>query len=121
MSRSGKERITVRLSNSDIKGLSKIQASGDFEDMSASVRWCLHFTLTMMRMIPAAIMNSFVQTEQEPEPEAKPEQEAEQEVPEIKPDDSMEKPAGEVPAQGNHCTNGGNGGCCNGNCGEKEK
>lgn len=76
-----KDRITVRLSSADLKGLSKIQASGDFDEMSDAVRWCLHFTLTMMRMIPAAIINSFVESE-----------ETEKKI-KIKKDDSLEKPA----------------------------
>lgn len=78
--RKGKDRITVRLSESDLKGLSKIQSSGDFTEISEAVRWCIHFSVALMRLIPIAILNSFVDTE----------------VEEVKPDDTMEKPAEEV-------------------------
>lgn len=62
MSRS-KERITVRLSATDINGLKKLQASGSFEDISVTVRWCIHFTITMMRSIPSTLINSFAEIE----------------------------------------------------------
>jgi hypothetical protein len=106
MSRSANERITVRLSANDLKGLDKIRASGDFEDMSASVRWCIHFSVALLKAIPVALINSFVETN------------------EAQPNDSLENTAGEVPAQAegnhNHCGgNGGNGRC--GNCGETKK
>lgn len=72
--RKGKDRITVRLSESDLKGLSKIQSSGDFTEISEAVRWCIHFSVALMRLIPIAILNSFVDTE----------------VEEVKPDDTMD-------------------------------
>jgi hypothetical protein len=58
-----KDRITVRLSDADLKNLSKIQASGDFEDISATVRWCIHFSGFLLKSIPAAVINSFVESE----------------------------------------------------------
>ncbi len=64
MPKSGNERITVRLSNADMRGLDKIRASGDFEDMSASVRFCIHFTVSLMKVIPAAIVTSISETEE---------------------------------------------------------
>uniref|UniRef100_A0A6H1ZHZ3 Uncharacterized protein n=1 Tax=viral metagenome TaxID=1070528 RepID=A0A6H1ZHZ3_9ZZZZ len=78
--RKGKDRITVRLSESDLKGLSKIQSSGDFTEISEAVRWCIHFSVALMRLIPIAILNSFVDTE----------------VEEVKPDDTMEVTPEEV-------------------------
>lgn len=90
----GKERISIRLSAADISGLQKIQASGDFEDMSATVRWCIHFTLTMMRMVPAALIDSFMGTD-----------EPSHDIQELRSDDSLEKPAEEVSEQCN-CENG---------------
>lgn len=97
MSRSANERITVRLSANDLKGLDKIKVSGDFEDMSATLRWCIHFTTTMLRSIPAAIINSFAASEEEEKKK------------EMKKDDSLEVPPQEVPKPCN-CGNG------HGNC-----
>jgi len=64
MAKSGNERITVRLSSGDMAGLKKIQASGDFEEMGAAVRWCLHFTVAVLKVLPAAIAVSFVESEE---------------------------------------------------------
>lgn len=55
-----KDRITVRLSESDLKGLYKVQSSGDFSEMSEAVRWCIHFSIAIMKLIPVAVVNSFV-------------------------------------------------------------
>lgn len=98
MSRSANERITVRLSANDLKGLDKIKASGDFEDMSASVRFCIHFSVALLRSIPQALINSFIETE----------------TVEEKKDDSLEVPPQEVPKP---CECG----CGNGNCQEAKK
>jgi len=81
--RKDKDRITVRLSAYDLKGLDRIRASCDFEDMSASVRFCIHFTTSLMKVIPAAIVTSLSETDAETE----------------KKYDPMEKPAEEVPKQ----------------------
>lgn len=102
MTRSGNERITVRLSQNDVVGLKKVQASGDFEDMSTSVRWCIHFALAMLKQIPAAIISSFSETDAADIIEEK----------ETK-DDKMEVAPSKVH---NHCN--GNGGCQNGSCKE---
>jgi len=55
--------ITIRLSSSDMTGLNKIQSSGDFEEMSSTLRWCIHFTVAMLRVIPAAVIEAFMETE----------------------------------------------------------
>ncbi|MDP2754424.1 MAG: hypothetical protein Q8P40_08550 [Nitrospirota bacterium] len=99
MSRSGNERMTVRLSASDLRGLGKIKASGDFEDMSAAVRWCIHFSVALLRAIPAAITNSFVETE----------------IVEEKKDDSLENTSQEVPKPCD-CGN-----CETGKCGKENE
>lgn len=91
-----KDRITVRLSEADLKGLNKIQASGDFGEMSAAVRFCIHFTISLMKVIPAALVASFSNTDADTEKE-------------INKDDPLEKPTEEVPKQCN---------CENGNCKE---
>ncbi len=60
----GQEKLTVRLSESDMNGLEKIRASCDFEDMSAAVRWCIHFASVILKIIPVAVATSFVETEE---------------------------------------------------------
>lgn len=57
--------ITIRLSGSDLTGLNKIQSSGDFEEMSSTLRFCIHFTVAMLKVIPAAVIEAFMVTEQE--------------------------------------------------------
>ncbi len=78
----GKKKLSVRLSGNDLVGLEKIRVSGDFKDISETVRWVIHFTVAMLRIIPLAIMEGFTRTDAETE--------------EVKPDDTMEKPAEEV-------------------------
>jgi len=63
MSKASKERITVRLNATDMNGLKKIQSSGDLEDISTTIRWCIHFSVFLLKIIPAAIIESFVITE----------------------------------------------------------
>lgn len=94
MSKGGKERITVRLSEADMSGLNKIKSSGDFEDMSASVRFCIHFSVALLRAIPAALINSFVETNTAKSDE------------EVVKNDPMEEPPQEVHTH------------CNGDCGK---
>ncbi len=76
MAKSGdvNERITIRLSAADMRGLDKIRTSGDFEDMSTSVRWCIHFSVAMLKSIPAAIASSFSETDTEEPPTEKAEE-----------------------------------------------
>lgn len=59
----GKKRFTVRLSENDVQGLEKIRVSGDFVDTSEAVRWVIHFTVAMLRIIPLALMEGFMRTE----------------------------------------------------------
>ncbi len=78
----GKKKISVRLSENDIKGLEKVRVSGDFKDISEAVRWVIHFTVAMLRIIPLALMEGFTRTDAEAE--------------EVKQDDTLEKPAEKV-------------------------
>ena len=72
----GKKRITVRLSENDLEGLEKVRVSGDFKDISEAVRWVIHFTIAMLRIIPLAVVEGFTRTDAEME--------------EVEPDDTME-------------------------------
>ncbi len=78
----GKKRLSARLSDNDLEGLEKIRISGDFEDTSTAVRWVIHFTVAMLRIIPLALIEGFMRTDAENEG--------------AKQDDTMEKPAEEV-------------------------
>ena len=75
----GKKKISVRLSENDLEGLEKVRVSGDFKDISEAVRWVIHFTIAMLRIIPLAVVEGFTRTDAETEG--------------IKQDDTMEKPA----------------------------
>jgi len=57
--------ITARLSESDMTGLEKIKESGGFEEISSALRWCIHFTVAMMRTIPAAVIEAVIVTEED--------------------------------------------------------
>lgn len=63
----GKKRITVRLSENDLEGLEKIRVSGEFKDISEAVRWVIHFTVAMLRIIPLALVEGFTRTDAETE------------------------------------------------------
>jgi len=78
----GKTKLSVRLSENDLEGLEKVRVSGDFKDISEAVRWVIHFTIAMLRIIPLAVVEGFTRTDAEME--------------EVKPDDTMEKPAEET-------------------------
>jgi len=86
MAAKGNERITVRLSQHDMNGLKKIKMSGEFDEVSSALRWCIHFTVAMLRVIPAAIIESFMITEA-----------TEENTQEISPNDTLERVTEEVP------------------------
>lgn len=63
------ERVTLRLSSRDLKVISQLRKSGEFEDISTTIRWCISFTNTLLKRIPASIGESFLEMEEEPEEE----------------------------------------------------
>ena len=63
MARKKSERVTIRLSSKENTVLSAIQKSGDFEDKSTTIRWCISFTNTLLKKIPESIALSFLETE----------------------------------------------------------
>jgi hypothetical protein len=67
-----KERVTLRLSNRDSRIISQIQKSGEFEDTSATIRWCISFTNTLLKIIPESIALSFLEAEEEVEEKSEP-------------------------------------------------
>jgi len=60
MSSRRKEIMNVRLNESELRSLLRIKESGDFADISETVRFCIRFTKTMLSAIPTAIGESFV-------------------------------------------------------------
>lgn len=56
-------RITLRLSQKESSVISKIQSSGDFENTSTTIRFCVHFTNTLLKLLPESIGESFLETE----------------------------------------------------------
>jgi len=64
MARKKSERVTIRFSSSDAKVLNAIQSSGDFEDRSTAIRFCINLTSAILKTIPASIGESFLETEE---------------------------------------------------------
>uniref|UniRef100_A0A6M3LXR2 Uncharacterized protein n=1 Tax=viral metagenome TaxID=1070528 RepID=A0A6M3LXR2_9ZZZZ len=60
MARPKIDKITIRLSGSNIKILNSIRESGAFENDSQTVRFCIEFTNTILQNIPETIGESFV-------------------------------------------------------------
>lgn len=69
MAQKKNERVTLRLSGRETKIVGQLQKSGEFEDISATIRWCISFTNTLLKRIPASIGESFLEMEEEPEEE----------------------------------------------------
>ena len=61
------ERVTLRLSSRESKVIGTIQKSGDFEDVSTTIRFCVNFTNTLLKILPESIGLSFLETEEEEE------------------------------------------------------
>ena len=59
------ERVTLRLSSRESSVIGKIQKSGDFEDVSTTIRFCVNFTNTLLKILPESIGLSFLETEEE--------------------------------------------------------
>ena len=55
------ERIHFRVSDAELHNLNGIMAAGDFGDKSSTVRFCIHFTNTILSILPAAIGESFIE------------------------------------------------------------
>lgn len=68
MARKKSERVTLRLSSKDVQVLTAIRKSGDFEDMSTTIRFCINLSNTILKTIPASIGESFLETVEEETP-----------------------------------------------------
>lgn len=55
-------RISIRVSENDLKSLYSVKKSGDFIDDSESIRFCITFTSIVLNMLPAAIAETFIET-----------------------------------------------------------
>jgi len=78
MARKKSERVTIRLSSKENTVLSAIQKSGDFEDKSTTIRFCINLTSVILKSIPASIGESFLELEEAALLEVKAQSEAEQ-------------------------------------------
>lgn len=65
MTRADIKSLIVRISANDLKQLRKVRECGDWDDDSAAVRFCIRFTKTMFSIIPAALLENFVQANEE--------------------------------------------------------
>jgi len=63
--RNNNERIALRMTEKEISTLNSIQSSGGFSDRSATIRFCINFTKTILSILPAAIAESFIETIEE--------------------------------------------------------
>jgi len=50
------------LTGKEVNTLGKIQTSGEFPDRSATIRFCINFTKTILSIIPAALAESLTDT-----------------------------------------------------------
>lgn len=64
MSRIASKPLVVRVSENDIKQLRKIRECGDWDNDSAAIRFCIRFTKTMFAVLPAALVENFVQVDE---------------------------------------------------------
>lgn len=74
MARKKSERVTIRLSSKENIVVNAIRKSGDFEDTSATIRFCINLTSAILKTIPASIGESFLEVEEAALPEAEAEQ-----------------------------------------------
>ena len=58
------ERLTLRLSPRENDVIKQIRASGDFEDVSTTIRFCVYFTNTLLKILPESIGQSFLEAEE---------------------------------------------------------
>ncbi len=54
-------RISLRISDNDLKNLYTVRKAGDFKDDSEAIRFCISFTNIVLNMLPAAIVESFIE------------------------------------------------------------
>ena len=62
-----REIMNVRLNESEMRSLLRIKESGDFTDVSETVRFCIRFTKSMLAAIPTAVGESFVSSDRDGE------------------------------------------------------
>uniref|UniRef100_A0A6M3LZN0 Uncharacterized protein n=1 Tax=viral metagenome TaxID=1070528 RepID=A0A6M3LZN0_9ZZZZ len=63
--RNNQERIALRMTEKEIRILNNIQASGELQDRSATIRFCINFTKTILSIIPAALAESLIDTSED--------------------------------------------------------
>lgn len=54
-------RMSLRVSDNDLNNLYTVRKAGDFKDDSESIRFCISFTNIVLNMLPAAIVESFLE------------------------------------------------------------
>lgn len=67
MSRSASRPLVIRISPTDEKHLRKIRECGDWDNDSAAVRFCIDFTSALLSILPAALIENYVQASSEPQ------------------------------------------------------
>lgn len=54
------KRVDVRLGERNLSHLLAIKNMGDFGDDSTTLRFCISFTHTMFKLLPAALADSYI-------------------------------------------------------------
>ncbi len=60
-------KVDTRLSDNDYSSLVKIREMGELDDLSSAVRFCIKFTTSLMKVIPAALVENLITTIDESE------------------------------------------------------
>ncbi len=55
------KRVDVRLGERNLQHLLAIKKMGDFGDDSTTLRFCISFTHTMFKILPAAVGESYIE------------------------------------------------------------
>lgn len=58
---SKKNRISLRVNDNDLNNLYSVKKAGDFKDDSETIRFCITFSNIVLNMLPAAIVESFIE------------------------------------------------------------
>lgn len=58
-------RTTLRFSSKELTVLEQIKRCGDFEDLSTTIRFCINFTNTILKILPESIGESFIKAEED--------------------------------------------------------
>lgn len=59
------KKVDVRLTSTNLTQLTSIRSCGGFENDSIALRFCIQFTYTMLRILPASLAESYIKEQRE--------------------------------------------------------